>query len=107
MSKHLRGFCKDGTTFGMEVDGKRSVAVMRKAEKIRSVNSFGYERTESCLRSADVASLMGSVAWLITEKQDFTHVQIDDSIKYRIIYPEQDDARKMAQFLGKKLLHRR
>lgn len=107
MSKHLRGFCKDGTTFGMDVDGKRAAAVMRKSERITMMNSIGHKRTESCLRSALIASLMGEAAWLITERQDFTHVQFDDSVKYRVIYPETDDAKKMARYLGKKLLPRR
>lgn len=101
---HLRGFHKDGTTFGMDVDGKRAAAVMRKSERITMMNSLGHERTESCLRSPLIASLMGEAAWLITEYHDFTHVQFDDSVKYRVIYPETDE---MNQLLCKALASRR
>lgn len=52
---HLRGFHKDGTTFGMDVDGKRAAAVMRKSERITMMNSLGHEMTESCLRSPLIA----------------------------------------------------
>lgn len=111
MSKHLRGFTRSGTTFGMDVDGKRAAAVMRKSfTRCRGYKTEIYESKEVCLNAADVASLMGSAAWLITENRDFTHVQFDDSAKYRVIYPEPDeadDARKMARFLGKALLPRR
>lgn len=90
MSKHLRGFHKDGTTFGMDVDGKKAAAVMRKSftRCIGTTNEI-YEIKRPCLYAADVASLMGPVAWLVTERQYFTHVQLDDSVKYRIVYPEQ------------------
>lgn len=89
MSKHLRGFTRSGTTFGMDVDGKRAAAVMRKSfTRCRGYKTEVYENKETCLNASDVASLMGSAAWLITELQDFTHVQLDDSAKYRVIYPE-------------------
>lgn len=91
---HLRGFHKDGTTFGMDVDARRANAVMKKSERITIMNSLGHERTESCLRSSMIASLMGEVAWLITEYHAFTHVQFDDSVKYRVIYPEEKEAKK-------------
>lgn len=104
---NMRGFHKDGTTFGMNVDARRANAVMKKAERITMMNSLGHERTESCLRSPLIASLMGEAAFLITEYHAFTHVQFDDSVKYRVIYPEADDSRKMAQLLGKALLPKR
>ena len=91
---NLRGFHKDGTTFGMDVDARRANAVMKKAERITRTTEFGTERTESCLRAPLVASLMGEAAWLITEYHDFTHVQFDDSVKYRVIYPEEKEAKK-------------
>lgn len=101
---HLRGFHNDGTTFGMDVDARRANAVMKKSERITIMNSLGHERTESCLRSPLIASLMGETAWLITEYHDFTHVQFDDSVKYRVIYPETDE---MNQLLCKALSSRR
>lgn len=108
MSKHLRGFNKDGTTFGMDVDGTRAAAVMKKSFTRCTGYKFEiYEQKEVCLNAADVASLMGHAAWLVAEDHAFTHVQFDDSVKYKIVYPEMDDARKMAQFLGKALLPRR
>ncbi|MCR5450891.1 MAG: hypothetical protein K6F23_16000 [Solobacterium sp.] len=97
---HLRGFHRDGTTFGMDVDARRANAVMKKAERITRTTEFGTERTETCLRAPLVASLMGQVAWLITEYHAFTHVQFDDSVKYRVIYPETDE---MNQLLRKAL----
>lgn len=106
MSKHLRGFCKNGTTFGMEVDGIRASKVMKKAEYITHINQYGNKVGRLCIKAPLIASLMGDVAWLITEKQDFTHVQFDDSAKYMVIYPENEDGRKMAQILGKALIRR-
>ena len=88
MSKHLRGFYKDGTTFGMEVDGVRASKVEKKAEYKTHINQYGYKVGTLCIKAPFVASLMGEAAWLITERQDFTHVQFDDSAKYRVIYPE-------------------
>lgn len=100
---NLRGFHWDGTTFGMNVDTRRANAVMKKAERITIMNSLGHERTESCLRSPLIASLMGEAAFLITEYHAFTHVQFDDSVKYRVIYPETDE---MNQLLRKALASR-
>ena len=101
---NMRGFHKDGTTFGMNVDARRANAVMKKAERITMMNSLGHERTESCLRSPLIASLMGEAAFLITEYHDFTHVQFDDSVKYRVIYPETDE---MNQLLFNALVSRK
>ena len=101
---NMRGFHKDGTTFGMNVDARRANAVMKKAERITRMNSLGHERTESCLRSPLIASLMGEAAFLITEYHDFTHVQFDDSVKYRVIYPETDE---MNQLLFNALVSRK
>ncbi len=74
----------------MDVDGKRAAAVMRKSFTRCIGYTFEiYERREPCLNASDVASLMGSAAWLITKCRSFTHVQLNDSAKYRIVYPEQ------------------
>jgi len=100
---NMRGFHRDGTTFGMDVDARRANAVMKKSERITIMNSLGHEKTESCLRSPLIASLMGQAAWLVTEYHAFTYVQFDDSAKYRVIYPETDE---MNQLLRKALASR-
>lgn len=86
MSKHLRGYCKDGTTFGMEVDGVRASKVVKKAEYMSHINQYGHKVGTLCIKAPLIASLMGEAAWLITERQDFTHVQFDDGAKYKVIY---------------------
>ena len=91
----------------MEVDSLRATKVIKKAEYITHINQWGNKVGTLCIKAPLIASLMGEAAWLITERQDFTHVQFDDSAKYRVIYPDADDSRKMAQLLGKKLLPRR
>ena len=101
---NMRGFHRDGTTFGMNVDARRANAVMKKSERITIMNSLGHEKTERCLRSPLIASLMGEAAFLITEYHAFTHVQFDDSVMYRVIYPETDE---MNQLLCKALASRR
>lgn len=88
MSKHLKAWTKMGTTFGMDVDGIRAARVLKKARHITRVNRWGTTIVELAIDAPQVASLMGEAAWLVTELQDFTHIQIDDSPKYLVIYPE-------------------
>lgn len=91
MSKHLRGWARNGYTFGMDVDGKRAAAVMKKAEYITHINAYGCKVGELCIKAPLVASLMGEAAWVVTENHDFTHVQFDDSPRYRVIYEKKGE----------------
>lgn len=87
--KHLRAWTKNGWTFGMEVDGVRAAKVLKHSEYIERkfiINGHEYTRREPAIRAPYIASLMGTAAWQVTECQDFTHVQIDDSPKYKVIY---------------------
>ena len=88
MSKHLRAWTQHGYTFGMDVDGKRATSALKKARYILKDRN-GYTYKEHVIDSPYVAMLMGEVAWMVTEIQDFTHIQIDDGIRYRVIYPQQ------------------
>lgn len=72
----------------MEVDGVRAARVLNKARRITNVNRWGTTIVELAIDAPQVASLMGEAAWLVTENQDFTHIQIDKSPKYKVIYPE-------------------
>lgn len=92
MSKRLRGYNWDGTTFGMDVDGKRAAAVLKKAE-YRDVPSrySSATRKRLCIPWNQVASLMGDAAWLVTERRAFEYVQFDDDdYKYTVLYPEKE-----------------
>lgn len=88
MSKEFTAWTREGTTFGMEVDGIRAARVLKKARRIVTTNKFGNKEVALGIDAPQVASLMGEAAWLVTERQNFTHIQIDKSPKYKVIYPE-------------------
>lgn len=86
--KRLHAVTRDGTTFGMEVDGVHARRVINKAEYKEVRRSFSTTM-RLCIPANQIASLMGEAAWLVTEKQDFVSVSFDDDpYQYTVIYPE-------------------
>lgn len=89
MSRHLRGYEYDGTTFGMDVDSRRATIIEKKAQYLTLVRpGYAFPAKRLCIPWNQVASLMGEAAWLVTEKHSFEYVQFDDSYRYSVIYPE-------------------
>lgn len=89
MAKELCAINRQGQTFGMEVDGVRAAAVMKKAFTITEVVKYGdrsYTRKKSALKANQIASLMREAAWLVVELHDFVRVQFDDSQWYEVVY---------------------
>lgn len=86
--KKLHAITKDGTTFGMEVDGVQARRVMNKAQYMEVRMSHGTSM-RLCIPANQIASLMREAAWLVTEKQSFVSVSFDeDPYQYPVIYPE-------------------
>lgn len=94
MAKEFRAWNKDGTTFGMDVDSTKATKALKKAYyKTRTIRigEVDFNQKYLCIDSRWVASMMGDAAWLVTEHQDFTHIQIDDGPRYKVIYPEKNN----------------
>ena len=88
MAKHLSAMTRNGYSFGMDVDSKLANTAMKKARRIKTMTSYGYEHSELVIDMPWVASMMCETAWLVTELHDFVTIQIEDSPRYRVIYPE-------------------
>lgn len=86
--KKLHAITRDGTTFGMEVDGVQARRVINKARYMEVRMSYGTSM-KLCIPANQIASLMREAAWLVTEKQNFISVSFDDDpYQYPVIYPE-------------------
>ena len=89
MAKELHAITKNGYTFGMDVDGVRAAAVMKKAFRIPyeiKVGDQTYTNHKMGIKANQIASLMGEAAWLVVELHDFVRVQFDDSQWYEVVY---------------------
>lgn len=90
MDLHMREF--DGITFGMSVDASApAFKRMKKNAFIGKVTPHGhhFKRTARCVRAADVATVMGSAGWLVSEARCMETIRWGgDGSEYYIIYEE-------------------
>lgn len=85
----LHAITRNGTTFGMEVDGRQARRAIKSAVYADYVTPWGTTFKRLCIKAPQIASLMGDAAWIVVEKRDFVEVSFDeDPTRYMVIYPE-------------------
>ena len=91
MELHMKEF--DGITFGMTVQASDpAFKRMKKNAFFGTVTPSGWhhERTARCVRAADVAAVMGSCGWLVSEGRYIETIQWGrDGIEHYIIYEKE------------------
>lgn len=80
----------DGITFGMDIDAKSEAYRRMKANtKPKTVPwRYGLEKTVLACPCQFVAGVMREAGWLVSEKQAFSYITIDDG---DLIYVEYQD----------------
>jgi len=79
MSKKLHAVEKDGTTFGMEIDGSSEAYKRFKKQIIEdyAVSYFGDECKLLQVPYLALASIMREAHWLVSERKAFVKFKID------------------------------
>lgn len=88
--KHFRGYNRDGTTFGMEIETNTAsyLAIKKYTAPKQVANRYSVQRTIRACPFQYVAGVMREAGWLVAEKQSFKSFSIDDSGKIFIEYPD-------------------
>lgn len=88
--KHFRAETRMGYTFGMDVETTLASRALKKTfYQDQPLNQYNPNTiiTRRCIHARDVASMMGEVAWLVTEAKDFVKVQIgEDGPWLHVVY---------------------
>ena len=93
MSKHLRGFNFDNTTFGMEIEiNTQTYRNFKKSVKREKyTNRFGREETVFVVPYLNLGAIMGQAHWLVTENKEFRKIQIEEFLDGAEIYVKYTD----------------
>ena len=88
--KHFRGYNRDGTTFGMEIETNTAAyRAIKKNTALKQITThYGVERTVRACPYQYVAGIMREAGWLVAEKQSFSKFSIDDDREIFIEYPD-------------------
>lgn len=88
--KHFRGYNRDGTTFGMEIETNTAVyRAMKKATNRQEITGqFGIKVNVLVCPYQYVAGIMREAGWLVAEKQSFGKFTIDGGEEIFIGYPD-------------------
>lgn len=88
--KHFRGYNRDGTTFGMDIETNTApYRAIKKYTAPRQVTTrYGIRRTVRACPFQYVAGVMREAGWLVAEKQSFRSFSIDDDGEIFIEYPD-------------------
>lgn len=88
--KHFRGYNREGTTFGMDIEANTAAyrAMKKNTQQQRITTRYGTQRTVCVCPFQYVAGIMREASWLVTEKQSFRKFTIDDGEEIFIGYPD-------------------
>ena len=93
MSKHLRGFNFDDTTFGMEIEiNTQAYGNFKKSvRREKYIDRFGREKAGFVVPYLNLGAIMGEAHWLVTEKKSFRKIQIEEFLDEAEIYVKYAD----------------
>ena len=88
--KHFRAETRMGYTFGMDIETPLANRALKKTfYQDQPLNQYDPNTivTRRCIHARDVASVLGTCAWLVTEAKDFVKVQFgEDGAWIHVVY---------------------
>ena len=88
--KHFRGYYRDGTTFGMDIETNTTAyRAIKKNTALQEITTrLGIQRIIRVCPFQYVAGVMREAGWLVAEHQSFKSFSIGDGAEIFIGYPD-------------------